>query len=141
MFPFFNIKQKSSTSWKPIFRIKINGYSPFETSKLQPKFLLEQKQKENSSQNREKKLRATHSAFFDDLKRDLKIIDPEDWGKVTVNQVIQKGGRKILRVHKNSLFRALNFAYPEQKWRRSDFQFLASVGRDHWKGRIDQMVF
>ncbi len=45
----------------------------------------------------------TQKEFFDNLAKELKITTPNDWYKVTLEQVFERGGRSVLRDYKFSL--------------------------------------
>lgn len=49
--------------------------------------------------------------FLEGIAKELNITKPEDWGRVTFQQVIDKGGKRIIDTH-SSLFKALRTLYP-----------------------------
>lgn len=41
---------------------------------------------------------------------------PSDWGKVTVEKIINNGGRGLMLMYQDSIFDALKATYPEIHW-------------------------
>lgn len=46
------------------------------------------------------------------LQKDLEIKKPEDWGKITNYQFIERGGGTLLSLYENSMFRMLRSSFP-----------------------------
>lgn len=49
---------------------------------------------------------------FDELKLHFNIKEPEDWGKVTINEIGKKIPRTILIKYRSSLYLCLQAVYP-----------------------------
>jgi hypothetical protein len=75
--------------------------------------------------------------FFDELATEFGINEPKEWGKITVNQVAEKGGRGIIFNYGSSLFRALQGAYPEVEWTKEWFH-RTKVEANYWKNKENQ---
>lgn len=58
-------------------------------------------------------------ALFDRIKKDLQISKASDWGTVCKSEVKKRGAITTLRIHKGSLWRALNEIYPGRKFQKS----------------------
>lgn len=72
----------------------------------------------------------THRQFFDWLAKELNVNKHEDWAKVTLAQIYNKGGQTFLQPFHNSLAKALKFAYPDVKWK--SFWSVLEAERKVW---------
>ena len=54
--------------------------------------------------------------FLDMVASKLNIKTTKDWYNVTLNDIKEFGGRRLLDIHQNSLFIALQSVYPEKNW-------------------------
>jgi hypothetical protein len=53
-----------------------------------------------------------HRKFLNGVASDLGIVNPKQWGQVTCQEVIERGGGTLLaQYYKNSLFSALSSIY------------------------------
>lgn len=60
--------------------------------------------------------------FMDRLKEQFNIQSIEDWYRVSVRQIISKGGGGLLQIYNNSLISIFTIAYPEIKWNETKFK-------------------
>ena len=77
--------------------------------------------------------------FLDEVAIEMGIECPKDWRKVTMRHIKERGGRRLLRVHGDSLFRLLQTAYPEQDWKEAECRPL--VGKAFWRDMEHQRQF
>lgn len=75
--------------------------------------------------------------FLDTFAKKYDIINPEDWGKITHQHIVNEGGSGLLNKHKFSLNAALRDLYPRIDW---DVNWFA-VPNSHWNSQENQRIF
>lgn len=89
---------------------------------------------------------------MDEIAKKLQIQKPSHWGSITLQQVIEHGGRSILKHYGDSLLKALMAIYPgayfnhivlilETKWKREWFPKLPKYEVSHWASQENQKKF
>lgn len=74
-------------------------------------------------------------SFLDDVAKQLGIVTPQEWSKVTfqvslhsyvltLKQLIDLGGSGVLSYYRNSIFRMLQKVYSDIQWDRNWFVHL-----------------
>ena len=77
--------------------------------------------------------------FFEWLSKDMNLRKPTDWHQVTLKDVIERGGRRLMRRYfEHSLPLALQSIYPEYKWKLWKFE---KVSYTFWKDITHQKEF
>eukprot|EP01027_Heterolobosea_sp_BB2_P016812 GEZU01023884.1.p1 GENE.GEZU01023884.1~~GEZU01023884.1.p1 ORF type:complete len:176 (+),score=33.57 GEZU01023884.1:114-641(+) len=71
---------------------------------------------------------ANQRAFLESIREDLGVVHLDDWCSVTVEDVMTRGGRGLLKRHRNSLVCALRAIYPERPWKSYKFTRYFSFG-------------
>jgi len=59
--------------------------------------------------------------FMDWLGKELEFNQMDDWYKVTVKNIEEKGGTGLLIRYGNSIFKLISCTYPEYVWEKSSF--------------------
>ncbi len=77
-------------------------------------------------------------AFLDNIAQELKIQNPQDWYKVKLKDICNRGGFTLLARHDHSLYKTLCSVYPEQSWKPWLF---TQVSRGFWKDITNQKQF
>lgn len=78
--------------------------------------------------------------FFDKIAFKYNIKEPKDWGKISTFQIIEeKGGKRLLVLYGNSIFRALSSTYTEMEWEEKWFHEEKS--KEFWLSKQNQVLF
>ena len=77
-------------------------------------------------------------AFLDQFCNENNISSPEDWSKISVNQIKEAGGNIILEKYP-SMFAMLEQLYPENKW--NIFQTTKKLPSGFWKDEDNQRLY
>jgi hypothetical protein len=80
---------------------------------------------------------SNQKTFLDNLWKECNISRPKDWGKITLETVVKKGGSGLLARNSDSLFHALRANYPQVQWQRGWF----SLPRNYWSDRKKHREF
>eukprot|EP01114_Cavostelium_apophysatum_P020910 TRINITY_DN7146_c0_g1_i1.p1 TRINITY_DN7146_c0_g1~~TRINITY_DN7146_c0_g1_i1.p1 ORF type:complete len:487 (-),score=70.02 TRINITY_DN7146_c0_g1_i1:20-1480(-) len=70
--------------------------------------------------------------FFEDVSRDLGVCSPADWGLITKQKILERGGGGMIDAFGGSVRKALEYAYPEVSWSIEMFPNVPSVPTRYW---------
>lgn len=85
--------------------------------------------------------KSNQKQFLESIASSFGISSPKDWGKVTNEHVIQRGGKALLHHYDGSLFRCLQSVYNETSWKREWFKNIPLYPSTHWKNPNNQKTF
>lgn len=83
-------------------------------------------------------------AFFDSLAKEHNITKPDEWSKIRIKDILNKGGSGLIKKHNNSLFASLEAVYHQISWDRDWFSYLPKEKRyppNYWKNKSNQRKF
>lgn len=86
-------------------------------------------------------LKENQHKFLEDLALQLRIKKPSEWGKITINQVIDHGGRSLLHHYGSSLQKALQANFPNIAWKREWFTNANKYSSGYWREKSNQRNF
>ena len=92
--------------------------------------------------------------FFDSLQNRFDIQHPKEWGKVTLQQVIEAGGVTLLDYYQRSIFKTLCSIYPgiyllmilmtlelDTSWNRDWFPLVHKYPSNYFELKENQLSF
>jgi len=63
--------------------------------------------------------------FLENVGAQLNVRTLNDWGNVTLSQIMEHGGHGLLKQYSGSLFQALQSIYPRHNWNLRHFPNVA----------------
>ncbi len=75
---------------------------------------------------------------MESIRRELSIVDMEDWYRIKVSDILSRGGSRLLNIHGNSLVNLLRYVYPSYVWQEWKFE---RVPDGFWKDMDNQIRF
>lgn len=86
-------------------------------------------------------IRENQKKFIEAFASENRIINPQDWGRITYYHFVDAGGASLLNHFGNSIFGMLQILYPEIAWKRSWFPHIPLLPRSYWNKKENQKEF